>query len=228
MQGGPEKMELDHIYICTDKNAPAADALIDFGLTEGSPNAHPGQGTACRRFFFHNFMLELLWGENNAEMTSETTKPLLLYEKCVLRRGDISPFGIGFRKTDETGNAAPFPAWAYRPAYLPDSLSVQVAADTKNTEPMYFYLFFAARQDSRESKKKPEPMAHRIPMRELTSATVFAKQQSPVSRAAQIINGITNVEIKSADENLLILCFDNGTQRGQNDFRPHLPLVMRW
>ncbi|MDR2743707.1 MAG: hypothetical protein LBB66_00660 [Desulfovibrio sp.] len=221
-------MELDHIYICTGKNAPAADALVDFGITEGSPNVHPGQGTACRRFFFHNFMLELLWGENIAEMTSENTKPLLLYEKCVLRPDDISPFGMGFRKTDETGNAAPFPARAYHPAYLPDSLNVQVADGTKSTEPMYFYLFFAARQDSGESKKNPEPMAHRIPMRELTSATVFAKQQSPISRAARIINRTTNVEIKSADENLLILGFDNGTRRGQNDFRPHLPLVMRW
>jgi hypothetical protein len=201
--------------------------LVDFGLKEGSLNVHPGQGTVCRRFFFHNFMLELIWGENIEEMTSENTKPLLLYEKCVLRGGEISPFGIGFRKTDETDNAAPFPVWAYRPMYLPDSLYVQVAADTKNTEPMYFYLFFAARQDSLENKK-PEPMTHRIPLRELTSATVFAKQQPPISGAAQIINKITNVEIKSASENLLTLCFDNAMQCEQKDFRPHLPLVIQW
>jgi hypothetical protein len=30
-------------------------------LTEGTPNIHPGQGTANRRFFFRNAMLELLW-----------------------------------------------------------------------------------------------------------------------------------------------------------------------
>jgi hypothetical protein len=220
-------MELDHIYICTDKNAPATDVLADFGLTEGSPNVHPGQGTACRRFFFHNFMLELLWGENIEEMTSEITKPIHLYEKCVLRGSEISPFGLGFRKTDETNNAAPFPAWMYRPMYLPDYLHIQVAADTKNTEPVYFYLFFAARQDSPENKKS-EPMAHRIPLRELTSATVSAKQQSPVSGAARIINRKTNVEIKSASEHLLTLCFDNTTQCKQKDFRPHLPLVIRW
>jgi hypothetical protein len=90
-------MELDHIFICTDKNAPAADVLVDFGLVEGSSNVHPGQGTANRRFFFHNFMLELLWGENIEEMTSETTKPMRLYEKYILRGSEISPFGLGFR-----------------------------------------------------------------------------------------------------------------------------------
>ncbi len=49
--------ELDHILIFTDIGAPAADRLIELGLTEGAPNMHPGQGTANRRFFFHNAML---------------------------------------------------------------------------------------------------------------------------------------------------------------------------
>jgi hypothetical protein len=53
-------MEIDHIYICTEKNAPAGDLLVEFGLLEGSSNTHPGQGTANRRFYFHNLMLELL------------------------------------------------------------------------------------------------------------------------------------------------------------------------
>jgi hypothetical protein len=41
--------------------------MVKFGLLEGSSNAHPGQGTANRRFFFDNFMLELLWVTNPAE-----------------------------------------------------------------------------------------------------------------------------------------------------------------
>ncbi|AFY78420.1 MAG: hypothetical protein IGR93_19055 [Hydrococcus sp. C42_A2020_068] len=53
--------ELDHLFICTAIGAPEADRLLSFGLTEGTPNIHPGQGTANRRFFFHNVMLELLW-----------------------------------------------------------------------------------------------------------------------------------------------------------------------
>ena len=54
------EIELDHIFVWTTCGAPEADCLRDFGLVEGSANRHPGQGTACRRFFFHNAMIELL------------------------------------------------------------------------------------------------------------------------------------------------------------------------
>ena len=69
-------MEVDHIYICTDYKAPVGDLLKEFGLIEGTSNIHPGQGTANRRFFFHNFMLELLWIENLKEVKSDLTKPM--------------------------------------------------------------------------------------------------------------------------------------------------------
>ena len=90
-------MEIDHIFICTNTKAPSGDLLKEFGLIEGSPNTHPGQGTANRRFYFHNLMLELLWVENIDEVQSERTKPMRLFERCLLRTDEISPFGIGFR-----------------------------------------------------------------------------------------------------------------------------------
>ncbi len=72
--------ELDHLLICTDEGAPAAELLVQVGLTEGSGNVHPGQGTANRRFFFHNLMLELLWVQDAAEAQSEVTRPTHLWE----------------------------------------------------------------------------------------------------------------------------------------------------
>ncbi len=53
------RYELDHVLVCTQVGAPEAEALVDFGLSEGSANRHPGQGTANRRFFFRNAMIEL-------------------------------------------------------------------------------------------------------------------------------------------------------------------------
>ena len=47
----------------------------------------------------------------------------------------------------EKGETAPFPAWDYHPIYLPDFLKMQVAHNTPLSEPLYFYLFFAKRQD---------------------------------------------------------------------------------
>ena len=59
--------EFDHVFICVSVGGEEASALAAFGLTEGTPNVHPGQGTACRRFFFANSYLELLWVSNAGE-----------------------------------------------------------------------------------------------------------------------------------------------------------------
>ncbi len=53
-------MEIDHIFICVNDDGRGADALKALGLVEGTPNVHPGQGTANRRFFFRNSFIELL------------------------------------------------------------------------------------------------------------------------------------------------------------------------
>ena len=55
------RIELDHLFVCTAPGAPEAEELVRFGLREGPPNRHPGQGTANRRFAFANTMIELLW-----------------------------------------------------------------------------------------------------------------------------------------------------------------------
>ncbi len=49
--------EFDNLFIYTDVGASEAKRLTSFGLIEGSPNIHPGQGTANRRFFFGNMVL---------------------------------------------------------------------------------------------------------------------------------------------------------------------------
>jgi hypothetical protein len=67
-------VELDHFFICTAAGAPEAERLIELGLTEGAPNTHPGQGTACRRFFFENAFLELVWVTDAAEAQSPAAR----------------------------------------------------------------------------------------------------------------------------------------------------------
>ena len=90
-------IDVDHIFICVRSGAPEAEALKAMGLTEGLPNKHPGQGTANRRFFFHNVFIELLWLDDAAEAQSELTRPTMLYERLAASNDETSPFGICFR-----------------------------------------------------------------------------------------------------------------------------------
>jgi Glyoxalase-like domain len=67
---------IDHVFICCSVGAAAeADALVRLGLHEGTPNTHPGQGTACRRFFFENAYLELFWVADKREAQADEVLP---------------------------------------------------------------------------------------------------------------------------------------------------------
>jgi hypothetical protein len=117
-------LELDHVFVCCSPGAPEADALLHLGLIEGSPNTHPGQGTANRRFFFRNAFLELLWVSEPAEARSEQTRRTKLWERWSRRTSNACPFGFVFRPQGVNAATAPFATWAYCPNYLPSGLEI--------------------------------------------------------------------------------------------------------
>src|SRR5436309_1359806 len=134
--------ELDHLFIWSDIGGPQADRLATIGLTEGEPNTHPGQGTACRRFFFRNAYLELLWMCDPAAAKSELVQPTGLWHRWTGQASGASPFGVCLRPARHQGGgehndppAIPFRGWAYRPPYLPADLAIHVAEAVPASEP---------------------------------------------------------------------------------------------
>src|SRR5262245_6422212 len=124
------RVELDHFFILTAVDAPEAKELLELGLSEGAPNQHPGQGTACRRFFFRNAFLELLWVVDPAEAQGDSIRRTGLWERWSRRGTDASPFGICVRPTAPGASEAPFSTWEYRPPYLPDPLVIRMGVNS--------------------------------------------------------------------------------------------------
>ena len=85
---------LDHVFVLTESGAPSCASLTALGFVEGEPNSHPGQGTANRRFFFANAMLELLWVDDPSEARRPPADRLQLWERSEGRGSGASPFGI--------------------------------------------------------------------------------------------------------------------------------------
>src|SRR5262245_66233737 len=102
--------ELDHLFVWVSPSGPEADRLAAAGLTEGERNTHTGQGTACRRFFFRNAFLELVWVHDPAEAQGEAARPLGLWPRVAGRAAGASPFGLALRPSRPGAGRVPVPA----------------------------------------------------------------------------------------------------------------------
>jgi hypothetical protein len=214
---------IDHVFVCCSVGGTEADALARLGLREGSANTHPGQGTACRRFFFTNAYLELLWASDAQEAQSEAVLPARLRKRWSLRAGGACPYGLVLRPgADARDAAAPFASWSYRPPYLPDGLAIDVARGTPLAGPEFFHLGFQ-RDRARAGQ---EPVEHALPLGSLTGVTVW-RPAAGDSPAARVLQAAGLVVFRDADEYLMELRFDGGN-RGSADLRPALPLTLRW
>jgi hypothetical protein len=218
--------ELDHIFICASRDANAeAACLIAFGLTEGAPNTHPGQGTACRRFFFRNAYLELLWVSDPMEAQSEMVRRTRLWERWTRRADGACPFGFGLRPGTQEIGSPPFADWEYRPPYLPEPSSIQVAQNSDVlTEPMLFHLPFARRPDTRPNDTR-QPLAHTAGLREISSIKLVSPYAARLSAELATLTKAGLVQMRDGPEYLIELGFDGKPQGQKADFRPTLPLV---
>jgi len=214
------QIELDHVIVCASKGAPEVEVLVRFGLREGLPNQHPGQGTSCRRFNFANSMIELLWVSDPQEAQSKTTRRTLLWDRWSTRQGAGSPFGVCVRPTNPHNSELPFPAWEYRPAYLPDPLVMHIA-ESRVDEPMWIYLSFLRRVD-----RKERFLEHPAGIREITGLRLTTPV--PLSSAAsQTLVGNKVLTSHDGAKSLLEIEFDGMYRNRIADFRPHLPVVFR-
>ena len=218
--------EIDHVFVCCSAGAPEAEALRRLGLREGSPNTHPGQGTACRRFFFDNAYLELVWVNDPQEAQSGAVLPTGLWDRWCHRGETSCPFGVVLRAAaDRSTSDPPFPTWEYRPPYLPPEVSIGVARDTPLSEPGLFYFRASGR-----SWRGSEPVAHEVPVSEITGVTILMPIKGELSLAAAGVHASGVVAIQTADRYLILmeLDFNQRTEGEAADMRPDLPLLLRW
>jgi hypothetical protein len=213
---------LDHVFVLCSKGAPEADALTRLGLREGSGNTHPGQGTACRRFFFPTVYLEFLWVHDPVEAQSPTTLPTRLFERWSSRQAGASPFGVVLRNAGPGRGEPPFPTWSYRPRYLPADLAIEVAVGTLLSEPALFY-FGAPR---RPEVLANEPTAHDLPLGAVASISIGGP--GPWSAALREVEAAGLLSFPATEQHVLQVDFGFGGRDRTVDLRPELPLVLRF
>jgi hypothetical protein len=219
-------VELDHVFVCVSAGAPEASELLRFGLVEGPPNQHPGQGTACRRFSFQNAMLELFWVSDEQQAQNEATRRTLLWERWSGRGAVACPFGIclrpaGRQQDGSASSSLPFPGWEYRPSYLPEPLAMYIG-EAGVSEPMWIYMDFLDRAQRRKHFLRNGAGVSEITALELTTRSALDSECARVAMEDGVITA------RTGSEPLLEVEFDHARRKGNADFRPLLPLRFRF
>ena len=188
-----------------------------------APNTHPGQGTACRRFFFANAYLELVWVSDSEEARSDMALPTRLWDRWSQRGQAASPFAVVLRPADgDAGMTPPFQSTSYRPEYMPPGSTIEMARGTLLSDPEIFYLGFQ-RDRARLGR---EPIDHEPPLRSLSRVTVWTP--AAPSAAARAIADTGLFDLRQGEAHLMELSFDGARRPGQADLRPDLPLILSW
>lgn len=211
---------LDHVFITCSVGAPEAEVLIDCGFVEGSPNVHPGQGTANRRFFFTDFMLELLWVADPSQAAADAVRCTRLWELWSRRNEGASRFGIVYGGEPVPGAQLPFTTQSYRPAYLPPPMSIEVVQGLTLAEPALFWI--PSLRIERPARN--EPTGHRAPVRNVRSVAIGLPFVRCLSDAARRVRDVELLDVFEAPEPVVEVRFE-AEHDAVIDCRPDLPLV---
>jgi hypothetical protein len=214
---------LDHLIVFCAEGAPEAEELSRLGLTEGSPNTHPGQGSACRRFFFSNAYLELAWVHDMSEPENEAVRRLAFRERWSGRLTTTCPFGVVLRAAAPENLNPPFRSWRYRPTYMPPELAINVAEDVPLTEPAVFHFGVVGSRTARV-----QPTTHALGVDRITDVSIDAPLSGPLSAATSAVERAGILSLRSSPRPLMTITFDDARCGASADLQPGMPLVLKW
>jgi hypothetical protein len=216
-----EPFEVDHVFVSVSRGGEEADRLVGWGFEEGPPNTHPGQGTACRRFYFENAYLELAWLEDEHEASSPGVDRLGLVQRMGRVRG-ASRLGVAMRPTGPVRDPLPFAVWTYEPPYLEGGRSVPVATSSRLLgEPL---LFFLPWEREWTAPVLPHPNGAGV----VTRISMTVAPGRSVSPALQWLHESERVHVEVGSSELFTLELDRGRQGESGTLGPGAPLRLVW
>ena len=210
-------MNLDHVFILVEPEAQVADQLLEHGFQEGTGNIHPGQGTANRRIYFANGMLEFLWIRDADEANNGPGRDLRFSERA--NDPAASPFGVIF-VPDNGSSEVPFPGWHYQPDYFPPPKGLHVGANSKNiTEPLCFYF---------SSKNPGVPRAKPLRNPQTISKIIISTPSTDTEGILGLASQSERLSIRPDSKHLMEITLDGHALGRTEDFRPAMPLILHW
>ena len=231
-------LQLDHVLIWVDKDAPEIEIFKESGFTSIISGKHPGQGTSGKYIFFLNFYIELLYISDSIEALNNLDNFGCNYiERAKWRENKSSPLGLGLKMPSFNKDSIPFDYFEYKASWMPKDGLLMAKDNINLSSPLIIllqpYMEFPCYNSIEEMLRdeKPEDFKknhiHDNGIKTLTSYKIYVKTTSGLSTTCNelVRNGIN---IAKGDEDWLELIFDNNINNKEIDFRPNLPVIIRY
>ena len=219
-------LELDHIFVCVPNERELIDSLANSSLNLSARRIHRGQGTANRCAFFDNAYLEFLLRNNDEDLQSESLQSVSLWERMQWRNTGASPFGIAFRFVS---NQHDFPVETrpYYAPFLPNGASIPIATPLNSIREPLIFFSLVTQKPIEKFTLDSSYLKHQGSRRLLTKIEIT----SPYSNFSEQFQWFCReklVYISQGKSHHAELELNNGREEQSLDFRPILPLSIRW
>jgi hypothetical protein len=231
----PAVLALDHAWIAVPRDHARQREMLEAAGFRFAPeiNRHDGQGTASATIEFENGYFELIWADPDVPV-SETGRiaQMRFAERGNWQRSHQSPLGIGFRRTPATPSPFPFETWSVGAAWMGDA---QMEILSPRGSPAATLFITPSPVDAAANRATiaaggpaAEPFLHSNGARRLTGVRISAPTPAGLPPASSFVNQSGAAELIVGSEWLMELELDFGAQNQNLDFRPALPLIIRF
>jgi hypothetical protein len=164
-------------------------------------------------------MLEFIWVQDADEARNGPGRSLHFSERA--EDPSASPFGIIFVPyEDNVSPDMPFPGWHYQPDYFPPPMGFHVGANSHNiAEPLCFYFPFQA-----PGVPRPQPTRNSQTISEI----VISTPSTDTEGLLELVSQADRLSMRSGKEHLMEITLDHHDSGHTEDYRPAMPLILRW
>jgi hypothetical protein len=224
------------VWIATAPGASAERSALERAGFRIAPtiNQHNGQGTASATVEFPNSFLELIWVDDGVPVNDTGAKARERFaQRANWRVSGHSPFGLALTRTPASPAQFPFETWTVTSDWMQPgtymemltprgSPSVNLAVHPSGVdEPANLRAISAGGKDA-------QMFLHPNGARRLTGVAVTAPDASGLPPSASFVNESGAAQLRVGDGWLMEVTLDGNAQGRTEDFRPALPLLIRY
>lgn len=220
---------IDHVFIWCDDHSKMKSVFESKGFVVHQGRSHKGQGTAGSYVLVNNMYIELISVEDQQEFNGNNSQHNLksMSLKPNWKTNNASPFGLGLHFLSNDTSQYEFESFIYQQDWMNDSTYYLMSKSvyTHFLEPAIFIV-------PKHKKFNPELFTdllnHPNGITEATSITITTINDSNWSEAITTLNNFEAFQFKQGNEELMTLIFDNFKSGITVDFRPSLPLIIKY